>query len=202
VATEEGDAVNVGEPLVELETDKIDLEVAAPQAGVLKRSPRDGADVKVGECWLSSRRFRARRDTASPTQDEAARGRARPKGASGEDGEQAREGGYKPRPRRLPANAAQQKRASTCTVSGIGDAGPRHEARRRAGGRHARAEAAAARFTRVRCCRPAGRGGSARERVRMSKRRATDRQRPGVEAAEHGRAIARRPSTEVDMSRA
>ena len=28
----EGDAVSVGDPLVELETDKIDLEVAAPQA--------------------------------------------------------------------------------------------------------------------------------------------------------------------------
>src|SRR6185503_10701805 len=46
----EGDAVNVGEPLVELETDKIDLEVAAPQAGVLKSIAHgDGADVKVGE---------------------------------------------------------------------------------------------------------------------------------------------------------
>src|SRR3954447_3112980 len=46
----EGDAVNVGEPLVELETDKIDLEVAAPQAGVLGKSAHgDGADVKVGE---------------------------------------------------------------------------------------------------------------------------------------------------------
>src|SRR3954470_2742287 len=46
----EGDAVNVGEPLVELETDKIDLEVAAPQAGVLgKIAHGDGADVKVGE---------------------------------------------------------------------------------------------------------------------------------------------------------
>ena len=33
----EGDVVAVGDPLVELETDKIDLEVAAPQAGVLKR---------------------------------------------------------------------------------------------------------------------------------------------------------------------
>ena len=31
----EGDAVAAGDPLVELETDKIDLEVAAPQAGVL-----------------------------------------------------------------------------------------------------------------------------------------------------------------------
>ena len=46
----EGDAVSVGEPLVELETDKIDLEVSAPQAGVLSRIAHgDGADVKVGE---------------------------------------------------------------------------------------------------------------------------------------------------------
>src|SRR5512132_3405414 len=46
----EGDAVSAGDPLVELETDKIDVEVSAPQAGVLKRIDRkDGEDVKVGE---------------------------------------------------------------------------------------------------------------------------------------------------------
>lgn len=46
----EGDAVSVGDPLVELETDKVDLEVAATQAGVLTRIDRkDGDDVKVGE---------------------------------------------------------------------------------------------------------------------------------------------------------
>ena len=46
----EGDLVSAGDPLVELETDKIDLEVAAPQAGVLSRIDRkDGEDVKVGE---------------------------------------------------------------------------------------------------------------------------------------------------------
>src|SRR4026209_2944937 len=46
----EGESVAVGGPLVELETDKIDLEVAAPQGGVLKRIDRkDGEDVKVGE---------------------------------------------------------------------------------------------------------------------------------------------------------
>ena len=46
----EGDFVNVGEALVELETDKIDLEVAASQAGVLgKIMQGDGADVKVGD---------------------------------------------------------------------------------------------------------------------------------------------------------
>jgi 2-oxoglutarate dehydrogenase E2 component (dihydrolipoamide succinyltransferase) len=45
-----GDAVAAGDPLVELETDKIDLEVSAPQAGVLTRiDHEDGADVKVGE---------------------------------------------------------------------------------------------------------------------------------------------------------
>src|SRR6476619_3597821 len=46
----EGDVVAAGDPLVELETDKIDLEVSAPQAGVLaKISRQDGEDVKVGE---------------------------------------------------------------------------------------------------------------------------------------------------------
>ncbi|MEX2661026.1 MAG: biotin/lipoyl-containing protein, partial [Vicinamibacterales bacterium] len=46
----EGDTVAAGDPLVELETDKIDLEVAAPQAGVLGRiAHQDGADVKVGD---------------------------------------------------------------------------------------------------------------------------------------------------------
>ena len=46
----EGDTVAVGDPLVELETDKIDLEVSAPQGGVLQRIDRkDGEDVKVGE---------------------------------------------------------------------------------------------------------------------------------------------------------
>ena len=46
----EGDAVAAGEPLVELETDKIDVEVPAPKAGVLERiAHKDGDDVKIGE---------------------------------------------------------------------------------------------------------------------------------------------------------
>ena len=46
----EGDQVNAGEALVELETDKVDVEVSAPKAGVLaKISHGDGADVKIGE---------------------------------------------------------------------------------------------------------------------------------------------------------
>ncbi|HVC20895.1 MAG TPA: 2-oxoglutarate dehydrogenase complex dihydrolipoyllysine-residue succinyltransferase [Vicinamibacterales bacterium] len=46
----EGDYVAAGEPLVELETEKTDLEVSAPRAGLLQRIERpDGADVKIGE---------------------------------------------------------------------------------------------------------------------------------------------------------
>jgi 2-oxoglutarate dehydrogenase E2 component (dihydrolipoamide succinyltransferase) len=46
----EGDAVRVGEPLVELETDKVDVEVPAPQNGVLATiAQAAGADVKIGE---------------------------------------------------------------------------------------------------------------------------------------------------------
>jgi 2-oxoglutarate dehydrogenase E2 component (dihydrolipoamide succinyltransferase) len=45
-----GEAVTAGEPLVELETEKVDLEVAAEHAGVLAQIARqEGEDVKVGE---------------------------------------------------------------------------------------------------------------------------------------------------------
>jgi 2-oxoglutarate dehydrogenase E2 component (dihydrolipoamide succinyltransferase) len=46
----EGDPVSVGDPLVELETEKIDLEVSADREGVLASiKHREGEDVKVGE---------------------------------------------------------------------------------------------------------------------------------------------------------
>lgn len=45
-----GDAVAAGDPLVELETEKIDLEVSADRAGVIASIRHEaGADVKVGE---------------------------------------------------------------------------------------------------------------------------------------------------------
>src|SRR6185295_5125852 len=44
-----GDRVNVDEPLVELETDKITLEVPAPAAGVIEAiEAKDGSTVGVG----------------------------------------------------------------------------------------------------------------------------------------------------------
>src|SRR5215207_3451601 len=45
----EGDSVNVGDVLVELETDKVNLEVGAKSSGVLaKIEVPEGGDVKVG----------------------------------------------------------------------------------------------------------------------------------------------------------
>jgi 2-oxoglutarate dehydrogenase E2 component (dihydrolipoamide succinyltransferase) len=45
-----GDTVAAGEPVVELETDKVDVEVAAPRAGVIASIAHgDGADVKIGD---------------------------------------------------------------------------------------------------------------------------------------------------------
>jgi 2-oxoglutarate dehydrogenase E2 component (dihydrolipoamide succinyltransferase) len=47
---QEGDRVEVGEPIVELETEKIDLEVNAERGGVITTiKHREGADVKIGE---------------------------------------------------------------------------------------------------------------------------------------------------------
>ncbi|MGH6620258.1 MAG: biotin/lipoyl-containing protein, partial [Alphaproteobacteria bacterium] len=44
-----GDAVEVDEPVVELETDKVSLEVPSPSAGVLSEIlVEDGTDVAVG----------------------------------------------------------------------------------------------------------------------------------------------------------
>ena len=47
---QEGDRVEVGEILVSLETDKVDLEVGAERSGVLaKIERREGEDVKIGD---------------------------------------------------------------------------------------------------------------------------------------------------------
>src|SRR5215216_7018816 len=46
----EGDRVEVGEPVVELETEKIDLEVNAEKGGVIASiKHQEGDDVKIGE---------------------------------------------------------------------------------------------------------------------------------------------------------
>ena len=138
----EGDAVSVGEPLVELETDKIDLEVAAPQGGVLGRIAHgDGADVKVGEVLAvieegagASPEGPAAAKPAIPAQgtDTASAGASRdaspaaasPKKAAAPEGQTAPVA-EADRRRATPAarNAAQQKDVDLARVHGSGEAG-------------------------------------------------------------------------------
>lgn len=54
----EGDSVDVGEALVELETDKVNVEVCAKEAGILEKiEAAEGEDVKVGDVlgWIGEK---------------------------------------------------------------------------------------------------------------------------------------------------
>ena len=140
----EGDAVSAGEPLVELETDKIDLEVSAPRAGVLRRiAHADGADVKVGEVLAvieerdagsGSRVAEERPPAPESRQPEAesrkpAAGSRQPEAESRQPEAESRKpaaGSGKPEAiRATPAarNAAQQNDVDLKKVQGSGEAG-------------------------------------------------------------------------------
>src|SRR5687768_1971311 len=45
----DGDAVSAAEPIAELETDKANVDVPAPAAGVLQRVKKEGDTVAIGE---------------------------------------------------------------------------------------------------------------------------------------------------------
>jgi len=169
----EGETVAVGDPLVELETDKIDLEVAAPQAGVLSRIDRkDGDDVKVGEVlgMIEDAVAEAGQRAAAPASpDKAAAPAAKTAVAE------------KTRATPTARKAAQEREVDLSRVQGSGDAGRvmRRDVEQAAGSsetpRVAPApEPATARATPAvsEVQRPAA-GDRTEERVRMSKRRAT-----------------------------
>ena len=179
----EGDRVSAGEPLVELETDKIDLEVPAPAAGVLSRIDRkDGDDVKVGEVL--------------GVIDEAAEGtsaKAEAPPASAETPAAAEGKTGKARATPTAKKAAEQNDVDISRVQGTGDAGRVMKRDvERAAESSAPAEAAApaaaekpaepapaapvpdkARPAGPVAERPVTAGERTEERVRMSKRRAT-----------------------------
>jgi 2-oxoglutarate dehydrogenase E2 component (dihydrolipoamide succinyltransferase) len=93
----EGEHVETGEPLVELETDKIDLEVGADHAGVLSSiKHREGDDVKVGE-------------VLAVVEDGAEASRSSPKTASGSENATPTDAGPRPVSPRKPAAPAQTK---------------------------------------------------------------------------------------------
>ena len=169
----EGETVAVGDPLVELETDKIDLEVAAPQAGVLSRIDRkDGDDVKVGEVlgMIEDAVAGAGQRAAAPASpDKAAAPAAKTAVAE------------KTRATPTARKAAQEREVDLSRVQGSGDAGRvmRRDVEQAAGSSDTprvapTPEPATARATPAvsEVQRPAT-GDRTEERVRMSKRRAT-----------------------------
>ena len=168
----EGEAVSVGDPLVELETDKIDVEVAAPQAGVLKRIDRkDGEDVKVGEVLGVIEDAPA--GAASPQAAAPPQPAAPPR-----DQPDAKKVAEKTRATPTARRAAEDHEVDLSRVRGSGDAGRvmRRDVEQAAGGA-AKAEAPPSPAARPAPPvaetprRPAG--ARTEERVRMSKRRAT-----------------------------
>jgi 2-oxoglutarate dehydrogenase E2 component (dihydrolipoamide succinyltransferase) len=75
----EGDAVALGDALVELETEKIDLEVSADRAGVLTSIKHaEGEDVKVGEVLAVLDERDAAAPSAAAKEKTAAPGAAKP----------------------------------------------------------------------------------------------------------------------------
>jgi 2-oxoglutarate dehydrogenase E2 component (dihydrolipoamide succinyltransferase) len=178
----EGETVAVGDPLVELETDKIDVEVSAPQGGVLKRIDRkDGEDVKVGEVLGVIEDAAAGTDRAASAPTHAAPASAP---AQQPEGPPVPKPAAPERTRATPTarKAAQDREVDLRRVQGSGDAGRvmRRDVEQAAAGagseRPAQPAPAAAppRATPAvsEPLRPAT-ADRAEERVRMSKRRAT-----------------------------
>jgi 2-oxoglutarate dehydrogenase E2 component (dihydrolipoamide succinyltransferase) len=122
-----GDAVAVGDPLVELETDKIDVEVAAPQAGVLGRiDHQDGADVKVGDVLgvIEEAPGDTATGRAAAGGAEAAASRAEaPSGAKADAKPGTRPDLAKTKATPTARKAAEQQKVDLASVKGTGDAG-------------------------------------------------------------------------------
>ena len=175
----EGDAVAPGDALVELETDKIDLEVAATHGGVLQRiDHQDGADVKVGDVLgiIDEKGSASAGQAAAPPPPAPQPVKPAQPGGDGKT-------------RATPAarKVAAQKEVDLKSVKGTGDAGrvmrrdveatvaPADEtgpaAARSAAGPAAPASAKPPAASPLPPRRPAGE--RSEERVRMSKRRAT-----------------------------
>ena len=170
----EGEIVSVGDPLVELETDKIDLEVSAPQGGVLKRIDRkDGEDVKVGDV------IGVIEDATAATASAPAASPAPVKEPPAAQAATADKTRSTPTARK----AAQEHDVDLSRVRGSGDAGRvmRRDVEQAATGGNGRTvttpsapdPAKARPATPVAEIRPAPAGDRTEERVRMSKRRAT-----------------------------
>ena len=172
----EGDTVSAGDPLVELETDKIDLEVPSPQSGVIERiDHKDGADVKVGDVLGSI--------AESAEKAESAGGAEKAEGAEAPAAVRQADSAGRTRATPTARKAAEQHAVDLTSVKGSGDAG--RVMRRDVESAAAPAKQGAAPPAQAKPPEPAAKpappppvqrrapGERTEERVRMSKRRAT-----------------------------
>ncbi len=124
----EGESVAAGEPVVELETEKIDLEVGAEQAGVLTSIKHpEGADVKVGDVLAVVEPGAVATASAGAASPPAASAPAAPAPASapagaaaGTDGKDGKDG-QKVTP--TARNMAEAHEVALAGVAGSGEAG-------------------------------------------------------------------------------
>jgi len=192
----EGDAVQVGEALVELETDKVDVEVSAPKGGVLEKIAHGtGDDVKIGDVlgMISEGASAAAPASAAPRAS-AKSSSSEPSNASGTAAGVARPA--TPSARR----AAREQNVDLNTVKPAGPRVTKDDLANASVSEPARAEQGVRAPASERDGR--ARGGEAprtrtEERVRMSKRRATIARRL-VEAQQTAAMLT--TFNEVDMS--
>jgi len=119
---QEGDYVNVGEVLLELETDKVNLEVGAKNAGVLEKiKVGQGEDVKVGDV-LALINEKAAQPEAPATEPEAEKEAVREKEMADGDGH-APARGAAPQVTPVASRLAKDKGVDVSAVSGTGPEG-------------------------------------------------------------------------------
>jgi 2-oxoglutarate dehydrogenase E2 component (dihydrolipoamide succinyltransferase) len=131
----EGDRVNAGDALVELETEKIDLEVSADRPGVLASIKHQaGADVKVGEVLavleagapaVGAGSAAGESGAAGATGVSGAEGAARAPGAPTDQGGSSTAGAQAATSKATPTarNVAREQNVSLDAVSGSGAGG-------------------------------------------------------------------------------
>ncbi|HWV95138.1 MAG TPA: 2-oxoglutarate dehydrogenase complex dihydrolipoyllysine-residue succinyltransferase [Vicinamibacterales bacterium] len=189
-----GDRVEVGEPVVELETEKIDLEVSAEKSGVIASIARqEGDDVKIGELLavVDENGAAAPAVSSAPAASAPAPTPAPPPASGNGSAEAASEGRATPTARRM----AKDNDVDLGTVQGSGAAGrvTKQDVQK------ALAPASAPTSNKIAPTRPSKIAPDSRteERVRMSKRRQTIARR--LVEAQHTAAMLT-TFNEVDMT--
>ena len=128
----EGDFVNVGDVLVELETDKVNLEVGAKGAGVLQQiAAAEGNDVKVGDVLgtIDEKAEQPKASAPEPAPPEAAEikqvEKEKEPEPAGNDGRQAERASAPQAPQISPvaSRLARDKNVDISKISGTGAEG-------------------------------------------------------------------------------